>query len=791
MRARSEAATKGDYRRREDKVVATHFHSTIVTFRLYDKLGNGSTEGSYIAGPHPRGGRAAQPKQEQQPFWIYLFQDSWGPIELTHQVYVDEQGRYSYAKQQDLPAERKSTDTTRSVVLTTSDAYDNQRRAYEYHVLLSPFPIPQPRLDLVIPNGRIEKGQTDKRKKFLEWSKERSLTRIVFKANQEKSTSSVLVELWAPWLMAEALTDDYNAAMALYGKAFLDNGDVVQVATLVKSLEHAIKLDDYVSTTNLDDFIKSLPKMTEAGMTEACVKASDRLVEYLDAPPFQEMLFDMWTDKSGDAHVALLPCLAYCYRAVPADKFGEKLDRRLLNYTFNQYDWKAGTKHVRRAIKALIEVNATFANALKMARKHGAKASSAAKATLHLYVDGARWWVKKLLGVEILWNSELDRWDDLSIETIKKAAGKAPFLTWIGHTFEGLNAGLALWALHRDRKSARAWVGLVGACSSFLSSSIRVMERYTADPAYVRRIDKQIAEAFAGSPTLPLESERRMLQQWAGRKQALKIAAAVRSKAIVTASRGFGFVSGAMDAIGAYMDFSKALDQGDETAAQFHLMTAVGGALLLLGIFAGPAFPAVLLWAGALGQVLELFGSIGGALAQGSDLEIWLRFCKFGKRNALKDASSRPDWTGGYSLGEIAQSPSRQLRAFYRIVYQMEIEAEVIEFDRIEAQLSVVAKFPYGYPKESQLYMRIEVARVDGSSGVFRPFAPWPKARPPLRYRGTQTQEGHMYDAGSVLIGAKSITISICLDTNGQFEMYPDQLITKTFLVDDLPHHKA
>jgi hypothetical protein len=41
------------------------------------------------------------------------------------------------------------------------------------------------------------------------------------------------------------------------------------------------------------------------------------------------------------------------------------------------------------------------------------------------------------------------------------------------------------------------------------------------------------------------------------------------------------------------------------------------------------------------------------------------------------------------------------------------------------------------------------------------------------------------------MIGAKSITIPICLDTNGQFEMYPDPLINKTFVVDDLRHHKA
>ena len=51
-------------------------------------------------------------------------------------------------------------DPYRSVILSSAHYKNGDGRSYVYHVLLSPFQMPQSRLDEVIPGGKIAKGDS-------------------------------------------------------------------------------------------------------------------------------------------------------------------------------------------------------------------------------------------------------------------------------------------------------------------------------------------------------------------------------------------------------------------------------------------------------------------------------------------------------------------------------------------------------------------------------------------------------------------------------------------------------
>jgi hypothetical protein len=281
-------------------------------------------------------------------------------------------------------------------------------------------------------------------------------------------------------------------------------------------------------------------------------------------------------------------------------------------------------------------------------------------------------------------------------------------------------------------------------------------------------------------------SEESLLVKWSSRKYALKLSGAVRKAAF---SRSLGAISGAADAFVAFFNWHDAAQVGDSAAIPFYALTAIGGLMIAAGIL----FPGWVLWFAVLGQGLEMTGLVGSSLTRASDLEIWLRFCYFGALNARRDASATRPWTGGKTLGQIAESPRLQIKAFYDIIFHMELEARIIAYAQLGEFLDVTVRFPYGYPPDSQIYLRILLDRSDGTQFVHQPLGPWPSAN---RFTGktkqATPQEFHQYPADKVLAGTKSITIAVWLDINGGLDFYPESgPITKTFKVDDLDRVKG
>ena len=154
MATNSTSLAKDIQRYHEDNVQAAHTVPVAVAFRLYEKLGS--------AGAGTFKPRSKTAPNATEPFWMYLFQECWDKsVQLTHEIYVNENGEYNHFdchNHSETEKRPEGMDPYRSVVLSSAHYQNGDRRAYLYHVLLSPFQMPPSRLDKVIPGGKIAKG---------------------------------------------------------------------------------------------------------------------------------------------------------------------------------------------------------------------------------------------------------------------------------------------------------------------------------------------------------------------------------------------------------------------------------------------------------------------------------------------------------------------------------------------------------------------------------------------------------------------------------------------------------
>lgn len=739
----------------EDNVQAAHTVPVVVAFRLYEKLGSGGV-GAFKP-------RSKDSKNATEPFWMYLFQECWDKsVQLTHEIYVNEKGEYNHFDCHNHSETEKrpdGMDPYRSVVLSSAHYDNGARRAYLYHVLLSPFQMPPSRLDKVIPGGKVAKGDSGKHAQFIAWSKKRELNRIAFTPMEEKRGATRC--LWAPWMMAWALADQCGEALYNYQKYVLDQADRIQVASLALSLSGATKLEEYVSMDNINALLNETTR-AKARLAEA----AKPVCEYIEKAPFKEMLDDIDADDTEDAMTDTLPYLSDIYRVVSPDVLSKLVNPRYFDYKLNSPD---RVKLVRRASKALWEVNLMFAKALQ---RPGASSPDISR-----FVRGAQWWSRKIFGVEVKW--EDGRFNQKDLKAMQKAALRAPYFLSFVLCLDAFNAYTAVQKLGSKSSTSRDTIAAIGAMSSALSSAAKVADAVVVDPERL----KTIREAAKGLAKLE-PAEEALLHSWASSKTAQRLGTAARNKLLRDT---LGVVSGFADLVTGLSDALDARTVGDTGAVAFYLLIAVGGLCLLTVPFGG-AF-----WLAALGQSLELVGFIGSGMLQSTEIEVWLRFCAFGRKAADKEVTLTRSWTDGHSLGQIAQSPRLQIAAYGNMVYHMDVDARIIDYERVDSLFDLIVKFAYCLPENGQLYLHVEVLRIDGTIDVARPLSPWSSATPSRASSGrTIIALSESFLASRVLNGVRSITVGLRLQIEKSHDaFFPEEgLIVKTFDVAKLPHSR-
>ena len=763
MASTQKALAKDVRRYHEDEVQAAHTVPVAVTFRLYEKLSSAGA-GGFKA-------RAKNAANSTEPFWMYLFQECWDKsIRLTHEIYVDAQGCYNHVdchEGLDTDQRPEGMDVCRSLVLCSSHYQDDVRRAYLYHVLLSPFQMPQSRLDAIIPGGRIAKGDSGKYSRFLAWSKDRELNRICFTTTEEKRGATRC--LWAPWMKAWALADQCGDALYDYQKCVLDQADRLQIASYALSLSSVTKLDDHVSMDN----IKALLNERERTI-KRLAQASEPAAEYVQRAPFTEMLADVDADDSEDAMAATLPYLSDVFRVLPPEVLAKLVNPRYFDFkfSFNSLDT---FKVVRRSAKALWEVNLMFAKALA--------AQKVPPAILSRFVDGVKWWSRKIFGREIKW--ENGRFNPQDLKAMETAAKRAPFYLSFVLGLDVYNAFIAIKKLRSPSSTSRDAIAAIGAISSAVSGVAKVTESLVTDPKRLQSVREVAAQGL----TKLEPAEEALLRSWASSGAAQKLGAAARN----TVLKGtLGFIGGAVDAIVAFDDLRTAFAVGDSGAGVCLGLIVVGGLLLAAGaalsVTLSPVSLAVL---ATFGQSLELAGLLGSSFLQSSDLELWLRFCCFGRKAADNDANIVRSWTDGHTLSKVAQSTRLQIECFGHIVYHMDVSARRIDYERLDPLMEIAVSFAYCLPSNGQLFLRVEVLQADGSARVVRPLSAWSNATK-RRASDKKTVIGlsDCFKAEEVLLGVTSITVSLKLQADQSADaFYPeDKFVVKTFEVAKLSH---
>jgi hypothetical protein len=740
----------------EDNVQAAHTVPVAVAFRLYEKLGSGGA-GAFKA-------RSKDSKNATEPFWMYLFQECWDKsVQLTHEIYVNEKGEYNHFdchNHSETEKRPEGLDPYRSVVLSSAHYDNGVRRAHLYHVLLSPFQMPPSRLDKIIPGGKIAKGDSGKFAQFIAWSKRRELNRIAFTPMEEKRGATRC--LWSPWMMAWALADQCGEAVYNYQKYVLDQADLIQVASLALSLSRATKLEDYVSMENINALVNETTRAS-ARLAEAAKPAC----EYIEKAPFKEMLDDIDADDTEDAMTDTLPYLSDIYRVVSPDVLSKLVNPRYFDYKLNGVD---RVKLVRRASKALWEVNLMFSKALL---RPGGSAPD-----LSRFVRGAQWWSRKIFGVEVKW--EDGRFNQKDLKAMQKAAARAPYFLSFVLCLDAFNAYTAVRKLRSKSTTARDTFAAIGAMSSAFSSAVKVAESVATDPERL----KMVRESAKGLAKLE-PAEEALLHSWASSRTAQRLGTAARNRLLKST---LGIVSGAMDLATGIFDAADAHSVGDTGAMVFYGLIAIGGFLLVLAVPVGGAF-----WLAAIGQSLELAGFIGSGILQSSELEIWLRFCSFGRKSADKDVDLTPSWTDGHSLSQIAQSPRLQIAAYGNVVYHMDVDARIIDYERVDSLFYLTVKFAYCLPENGQLYLHVEALRNDGSVEVMRKLSPWSNATPGhASDKRTIIALSDGFSVRQVLDGVKSITVGLKLQIDKTKDaFFPEEsLIVKKFDVSTLHHDR-
>jgi hypothetical protein len=142
-----------------------------------------------------------------------------------------------------------------------------------------------------------------------------------------------------------------------------------------------------------------------------------------------------------------------------------------------------------------------------------------------------------------------------------------------------------------------------------------------------------------------------------------------------------GMVSSVADLAVGLMNADEAKATGDKNAAFFHSSTAVGGAIGIVGyalmtsVAAAPIGAALVFLGGAIGTG----GGIGAAILHDTDLDEWMKFCKWGRIAGLPDAGRshgkdiERSWSEG-PLNTLHHDLDRQIRTLNILIHRLKVD---------------------------------------------------------------------------------------------------------------------
>jgi hypothetical protein len=171
----------------------------------------------------------------------------------------------------------------------------------------------------------------------------------------------------------------------------------------------------------------------------------------------------------------------------------------------------------------------------------------------------------------------------------------------------------------------------------------------------------------------------------------------------------------------------EAKSTGDDRAALFHGATALGGAVGVIGylMMAGGATAPVGAVLVFLGSAMGTGGGIGAAIFHDSDLDEWVKFCKWGRLatdpKAGKDGDKdieRP-WSEG-PLRTLSDDLDRQIRTLNNLVHRLKVELKfAFTGDGHRLGIDVLMSMQFLGDK-STVWLEVTM-----NGHTVRPWAPW------------------------------------------------------------------
>jgi hypothetical protein len=692
--------------------------------------------------------------------WIYLFRQQ-KVATFAHEIYIDGNSKYhevslvEHHGKDRRPYSKAGQDW--AFVQAVKESSGKPPEAVPYWILFSPFQLTWSRL---CEPGAWKAGslQLADGSKFMTWA--RNKRALQWKAVESKKGTDVYqLKLPTPWHLAFAIADQFEAAIREYEYRIADQQRIQERhllgmlnglrASETKSLEQghrpASRIEENLNLTEVWRVERDIKD--DKHVWNRCESLADDLVRELEKPPFSPIMDDLQAShdiKDRRADHAMVPILARLHECLGKTKVGHDYLSRFVKKNLPLILWQ------EQRLFEFSEEEDGFTHTDLGEFKHGRKSVKSYWYFVKAYVEhvdkgnparmteAVRWWAKNVYNVDIflaphptvagVW--QFDRTSVWQLQRAStKALSKVAFFGVLDTLYMVYTAKKALAAFKKDGGYAggKALLSLVSAVTSAVSAGLSVVEVMTMKPDRFAAVAASLAEKPApGMLATPAQAAARVTDL-----HYLEYEAAVARKlqrAAGVAHSKFGKALGATGALfeiftgtwNAWEEFTT----GDVDAAICHGLSAVGGALVMLGFIllatgVGTVFGAALIFAG---NVLSLVTTLLATYFDDNDLEEWVKFSCFGKMNkeiGIVARHKHPDWAAPFSLAEFATRLDVQAVALERILFKLEAVCD-IEYDYFT--VIVTCRFAV---KESRLWLALEVTDDVGRTSLVHPFSPW------------------------------------------------------------------
>jgi hypothetical protein len=501
---------------------------------------------------------------------------------------------------------------------------------YPIWVLASPFQLSWARLPPM-----VAKTRTCRWSAFEKWSDERDLHHTVI-PSARLADGNIDIPVASPWVDAFALNRALNKWLTAFEARM--NSHAIKERFLYGAIKTLPSYAMNVHPAPFSDFFGECLR-DELVYQQQLSEAAIRLLGLVEGKQFVAMLSDMVESKDASAWSKLVVIWARSYHRLPEVREGLN---HVLGKTEKQGKVLESKFDALLALKNSRKVEKAYWNCVKMfvkaADHKGWLPEWAIKAcetfALQRYgvlLERAKAGAKRVFTIA-------------SVKLLQKKAtehlGKTGFVLIV----EVANIAYGVWDLyiHRDdSNNLKRQVTVIGATASVIAAF--------ADGAGSTTWGERLLEK-GGTP--------------------VRVGKSV-----------LGMVSSVADIAVGWISADEAKSTGDKNAAFFHGATAVGGAIGIVGyalmasVAAAPIGAALVFLGGAIGAG----GGIGAAIIHDTDLDEWMKFCKWGRMAGLPDAgrSQGKDierlWSEG-PLNTLHYDLDRQIRTLNTLIHRLKVD---------------------------------------------------------------------------------------------------------------------